>query len=156
VAGDRIAHIPTRGLLRALGLFDTAAPRHRHGHRPGIFLVPAEIARAVRQPADARSDVGGLTLLGALSLAQLAAIPHAGGICTTSRARSPMLGFLCGWMLFTVGRPARSRRSARPPIYLGAFVPLSPAAAKLAAIAAIPFHRDQHRRRRRRKRWEAS
>jgi APA family basic amino acid/polyamine antiporter len=83
---------------------------------------------------------GGLTLLGALSLAELgAAMPHAGGIYTyIARAFGPLLGFLCGWMLFTVGTSGSiATLGAALPIYLGAFLPLTPASAKAVAIAAI-------------------
>ena len=131
------------GLLRALGFFDTSALVVGTVIGSGIFLVPAEIARAVHS-APLMLAIwavgGGLTLLGALSLAELgAALPHAGGIYTyIARAFGPLLGFLCGWMLFTVGTSGSiATLGAALPIYLGAFLPLSAASAKGVAIAAI-------------------
>ena len=111
----------------------------------GVFLVPADIARAVHGagPMLAVWVFGGLfTLLGAMSLAELgAAIPHAGGIYTfIARAFGPMAGFLCGWMLFTVGTSGSiATLAAALPIYVGGFLPLTPAAAKAIGLAAIAF-----------------
>jgi APA family basic amino acid/polyamine antiporter len=141
----RPSHTPAPGedLLRALGLFDAAALVIGTVIGSGIFLVPSEIARAVHS-APLMFAVwaigGGLTLLGALSLAELgAAMPHAGGIYTyIGRAFGPLLGFLCGWMLFTVGTSGSiATLAAALPIYLGAFVPLTPVTSKLAGIVAI-------------------
>ena len=105
-------------LLRALGLFDTAAIVIGTVIGSGIFLVPAEIARAVHSAPLMLAvwTVGGaLSLLGALSLAELgAAMPHAGGIYTyIARAFGPLLGFLCGWMLFTVATSGLDRDARR-------------------------------------------
>jgi len=130
-------------LLRALGLFDTAAIVIGTVIGSGIFLVPAEIARAVHTAPLMLAvwTVGGvLSLLGALSLAELgAAMPHAGGIYTyIARAFGPVLGFLCGWMLFTVATSGSiATLGAALPIYLGGLVPLSPVASKLVSLAAI-------------------
>jgi APA family basic amino acid/polyamine antiporter len=85
--------------------------------------------------------IGGvLTMLGALSLAELgAAMPEAGGIYTfIGRAFGPLLGFLCGWMMFTVITSGSiATLGAAFPIYLGAFVPLTPTTTKLVSIVAI-------------------
>jgi basic amino acid/polyamine antiporter, APA family len=132
-------------LLRALGLFDTVMLVVGTVIGSGVFLVPADIARAVHGagPMLAVWVIGGLfTLLGAMSLAELgAAIPHAGGIYTfIARAFGPMAGFLCGWMLFTVGTSGSiATLAAALPIYAGAFVPLTPAAAKGLGLGAIAF-----------------
>ena len=87
--------------------------------------------------------VGGLfTLLGAMSLAELgAAMPHAGGLYTyIARAFGTLPGFLCGWMLFTVGTSGSiATLAAALPIYVGGFLPLTPAAGKAIGIAAIAF-----------------
>ncbi len=131
------------GLLRALTLFDATALVVGTVIGSGVFLVPAEIARAVHAtgPMLAVWIVGGFfTLLGAMSLAELgAAIPQAGGLYTfIGRAFGPMAGFLCGWMLFTVATSGSiATLAAALPIYIGGFVALSPAAAKLLGIAAI-------------------
>ncbi len=158
MAEDRRSPHSEEGLLRALGLFDTAALVIGTVIGSGIFLVPAEIARAVHT-APLMLAVwaigGGLTLLGALSLAELgAAMPHAGGIYTyIARAFGPMLGFLCGWMLFTrrdvrLDRHARrgpadlprrlraalaGRRASSPPSPRSSFSPRSTSSASRAA-----------------------
>ena len=115
-------------LLRELGPIDTAALTVGTIIGSGVFLVPSEIARAVHTaPAMlAVWTVGGvLTLLGALSLAELgAAIPRAGGIYTyIARAFGRLPGFLCGWMLLTVITSGSiATLGAALPIYLGALV----------------------------------
>jgi APA family basic amino acid/polyamine antiporter len=130
-------------LLRALGLFDTAAIVIGTVIGSGIFLVPAEIARAVHSAPLMLAvwTVGGvLSLLGALSLAELgAAMPHAGGIYTyIARAFGPMLGFLCGWMLFSVATSGSiATLGAALPIYLGGLIPMGPIGSKLVGVAAI-------------------
>ncbi len=130
-------------LLRALGLFDTAAIVIGTVIGSGIFLVPAEIARAVHSAPLMLAvwTVGGvLSLLGALSLAELgAAMPHAGGIYTyIARAFGPLPGFLCGWMLFTVATSGSvATLGAALPIYLGGLVPLSPVTSKMVSLASI-------------------
>jgi APA family basic amino acid/polyamine antiporter len=130
-------------LLRALGLFDTAAIVIGTVIGSGIFLVPAEIARAVHSAPLMLAVwiVGGaLSLLGALSLAELgAAMPHAGGIYTyIARAFGPMLGFLCGWMLISVATSGSiATLAAALPIYLGGLIPIGPAAGKLIGLGAI-------------------
>jgi APA family basic amino acid/polyamine antiporter len=136
---------PEQELLRDLGLFDTVMLVVGTVIGSGVFLVPADIARAVHGtgPMLAVWIVGGLfTLLGAMSLAELgAAIPHAGGIYTfIARAFGPLAGFLCGWMLFTVGTSGSiATLAAALPIYAVAFVPLTPAAGKGLGLAAIAF-----------------
>jgi APA family basic amino acid/polyamine antiporter len=78
--------------------------------------------------------------LGALSLAELgAAMPQAGGIYTfIGRAFGPLMGFLCGWMLFTVATSGSIATLAVAfPIYLGGFVPLTPVTSKVVSLAAI-------------------
>src|SRR5262249_59056238 len=136
---------PEPELLRALGLGDTIMLVVGTVIGSGVFLVPADIERAVGT-AGALLAVwvigGALTLLGALSLAELgAAIPHAGGIYTfIARAFGPLPGFLCGWMLFTVGTSGSiATLAAALPIYASVFVPLSPAAGKAVGLAAIAF-----------------
>jgi APA family basic amino acid/polyamine antiporter len=130
-------------LLRALGLFDTAAIVIGTVIGSGIFLVPAEIARAVHTAPLMLAvwTVGGaLSLLGALSLAELgAAMPHAGGIYTyIARAFGPLLGFLCGWMLFTVATSGSiATLGAALPIYLGGLIPLNPVTTKIVSLASI-------------------
>lgn len=136
---------PTGELLRALGLFDTVMLVVGTVIGSGVFLVPADIARAVHGTGLMLAVwvVGGFfTLLGAMSLAELgAAIPQAGGIYTyIARAFGPMAGFLCGWMLFTVGTSGSiATLAAALPIYVSAFVRLTPAAARGLGLGAIAF-----------------
>ena len=131
------------GLRRDLTLFDAVNLVIGTIIGSGIFLVPSEIARAVHTSGWMLAVwvIGGvLTMLGALSLAELgAALPEAGGIYTfITRGFGPLWGFLCGWMLFTVATSGSiATLGAAFPIYLGAFVPLTPATSKLASIAAI-------------------
>jgi APA family basic amino acid/polyamine antiporter len=131
------------GLRRDLTLFDTINLVVGTIIGSGIFLVPSEIARAVHTPGWMLAVwvIGGiLTMLGALSLAELgAALPEAGGIYTfITRGFGRLWGFLCGWMLFTVATSGSiATLGAAFPIYLGAFVPLTPVTSKLASIAAI-------------------
>ena len=130
-------------LRRDLTLFDTINLVVGTIIGSGIFLVPAEIARAVWSPGWMLAVwiIGGvLTMLGALSLAELgAAMPEAGGIYSfITRGFGRLLGFLCGWMLFTVATSGSiATLAAAFPIYLGAFVPLTPVTSKLAGIIAI-------------------
>ena len=108
------------GLARDLTLFDTINLVIGTIIGSGIFLVPAEIARAVHTPGWMLGVwvIGGvLTMLGALSLAELgAAMPEAGGIYTfISRAFGPLLGLSLRLdALHGHRRRARSRRSAPP------------------------------------------
>ncbi len=137
------ADLPEPELLRALTLLDAILLVVGTVIGSGVFLVPAEIARAVHGavPMLAVWVVGGFfTLLGAMSLAELgAAIPHAGGLYTyIGRAFGPTAGFLCGWMLFTVATSGSiATLAAALPIYLGGFVALTPAASKAIGIGAI-------------------
>jgi APA family basic amino acid/polyamine antiporter len=130
-------------LRRDLSLFDTINLVVGTIIGSGIFLVPAEIARAVHTPGWMLAVwvIGGvLTMLGALSLAELgAAMPEAGGIYSfITRGFGRLPGFLCGWMLFTVATSGSiATLGAAFPIYLGGFVPLTPTTSKLAALVAI-------------------
>ncbi len=130
-------------LSRDLSLFDTINLVVGTIIGSGIFLVPSEIARAVWTSGWMLVVwiIGGvLTMLGALSLAELgAAMPEAGGIYSfITRAFGRLPGFLCGWMLFTVATSGSiATLAAAFPIYLGAFVPLTPTTTKVAGIAAI-------------------
>src|SRR5580704_6076000 len=73
----------------------------------GIFIVSADIARAVDSPAllmAAWLITTVMTIVGALSYGELAAMmPKAGGQYVYLReALSPLWGFLYGWTLFLV------------------------------------------------------
>src|SRR5918993_3167144 len=73
----------------------------------GIFIVSADIARQVDSPfwlLMAWVITGVITLLGALSLGELAAMyPRAGGQYVFLReSMGPLMGLLYGWTLFVV------------------------------------------------------
>src|SRR5919204_1235624 len=73
----------------------------------GIFIVSADIARAVGSPfwlLMAWVMTGVITMLGALAYGELAAMfPRAGGQYVFLReSMGPLLGFLYGWTLFVV------------------------------------------------------
>src|ERR1700716_806448 len=73
----------------------------------GIFIVSAEMSRELGSPGwllVAWCVAGGLTVTGALSYGELAALfPRAGGQYVYLReAFSPLFGFLYGWTLFLV------------------------------------------------------
>ena len=131
------------GLRRDLTLFDATNIVIGTIIGSGIFLVPSEIARAVHTSSWMLAVwvIGGvLTMLGALSLAELgAAMPEAGGIYTfITRGFGPLWGFLCGWMLFTVATSGSiATLGAAFPIYLAAFVPLTHVTAKIVGIVVI-------------------
>jgi APA family basic amino acid/polyamine antiporter len=143
VRDDQRAPRSGEDLIRALGLFDTAALVVGTVIGSGIFLVPAEIARAVHSAPLILAvwTAGGvLSLLGALSLAEMgAAMPNAGGIYSyIARAFGRLPGFLCGWMMLTVATSGSiATLGAAVPIYLGGFFSLSPLSGKLISLAAI-------------------
>jgi APA family basic amino acid/polyamine antiporter len=131
------------GLRRVLGAGDTASFIVGTVIGSGIFLVPSEIARVItgRGPTLALWMVGGLiTLLGVLSLAELAAaIPAPGGIYTfLVRAYGEPVGFLCGWAIFTViTSGAIATLAVAFSITLGRLVPLTHAGARAISIGAV-------------------
>lgn len=109
----------------------------------GIFLSPGKVAVAAGSGGVALVawTIGGiLTLLGALTFAELgAARPNAGGLYAYLReAFGPAPAFLFGWTMFLViGSGSLATLAAAFPIYVGVFVPLSPAVAKAISIAMI-------------------
>src|SRR6478672_4686497 len=92
---------------RGLGLFDSTMVVVGSMIGSGIFIVSADIARLVGSPGwllMAWIVTGALTIVGALSYGELAAMmPRAGGQYVYLReAFSPLCGFLYGWTLFLV------------------------------------------------------
>ena len=92
---------------KALGLFDSVMIVAGVMVGSGIFIVSAEISRQVGSAGwllVAWGITGVLTIFGALSYGELAAMmPAAGGMYVYLReAFSPLLGFLYGWTLLTV------------------------------------------------------
>jgi APA family basic amino acid/polyamine antiporter len=116
-----------------------------------IFLVPAEITRAVggRNAALGVWVVAGvLSLFGALSFAELAAmLPQAGGQYVYLReAYGSLVSFLCGWTFFLAAQSGGiSVLAVGFAEYLGAFFPLTlweqrgAAAVSIAVLTAINY-----------------
>ena len=95
------------GFIAALTLGDAAMLVAGSMIGSGIFIVSADIARTVASPfwlLMAWLLTGVITMAGALSLAELAAMfPRAGGQYVFLReAMGPVMGFLFGWTLFVV------------------------------------------------------
>ena len=95
------------GFQKRLGLFDSAMLVAGTMIGSGIFIVSADIARDVGSSGwllAVWAVAGLMTVLGALSYAELAAMmPKAGGKYVYLReAFSPLWGFLYGWTLFLV------------------------------------------------------
>jgi basic amino acid/polyamine antiporter, APA family len=102
---------PGPQLRRGLGLWSAIAIIIGTAIGSGIFLVPADMVRAVGSPGLVFLVwiFGGiLTLFGALSYAELsAALPAAGGeYVYLNAAYGPMFGFLYGWTQTWVGKSA--------------------------------------------------
>src|SRR5215218_2091936 len=92
---------------RGLGLFDSTMVVIGSMVGSGIFLVSADMGRTIGSPGwllVAWMVAGALTIVGALSYGELAAMmPRAGGQYVYLReAFSPLWGFLYGWTLFLV------------------------------------------------------
>jgi basic amino acid/polyamine antiporter, APA family len=98
---------PDEGFTRGMGLFDSVMVVVGAMIGSGIFIVSAEMSREIGSAGwllVAWLFTGFLTLAGALSYAELAAMmPKAGGMYVYLRnAFSPIAGFLYGWTFFTV------------------------------------------------------
>src|ERR671915_36920 len=95
------------GFIKALTLTDATMLVAGSMIGSGIFIVSADIARQVGSPfwlLMAWIMTGVITLLGALSLGELAAMfPRAGGQYVFLReSMGPLMGYLYGWTLFVV------------------------------------------------------
>ena len=101
------AHQPQTEFVRAISRWDATALAVGSMIGSGIFIVSAEILREVHAPGHLLlvwALSGGVTLIGALTYGELAAMyPHAGGQYVYLReAISPLFGYLYGWTLFVV------------------------------------------------------
>lgn len=110
----------------------------------GIFLVSGGILRQVDNSVGVTSLVwiggGVLSLLGALTYAELAAMkPEAGGIYVYLRdGFGPLPAFLYGWAMFlAIASGSIASLAVAFSVYLSAVVPLSPLAAKVVAVGVI-------------------
>jgi APA family basic amino acid/polyamine antiporter len=131
-------------LPRTLGLRDLILLNIGSVIGSGIFLVPATVLRQVDGliiPALLVWLVGGLlSLLGALTYAELGAMkPASGGLYVYIRdcfGRLP--AFLFGWTLFfVISSGAVATLAVAFATYLGELVPLSPVLEKLIAVTMI-------------------
>jgi basic amino acid/polyamine antiporter, APA family len=130
-------------LRRELGLLDTTMINVGTMIATAIFIVPATVAAQV--PGSALMILvwvvgGGVCLLGALSVAELAAAyPEAGGQYPYLReAYGPVWAFLYGWANFLVINPASIAAIAVGfARYLAYFVSLSALAIQVVAILSI-------------------
>ena len=131
------------GLVRELRLPDVVAIVVGVVIGSGIFLVPSDIARSLASPAHALLVwiVGGLlTLFGALSLAELAAMaPGAGGFYTILReAYGDRAGFLYTWsFLLLINTGSLATLAVAFGIYAAQLVPLSAVGQKVVAVAVL-------------------
>ncbi|HVF05654.1 MAG TPA: amino acid permease [Frankiaceae bacterium] len=110
----------------------------------GIFLVPGAVLTQSGGSVGLALLVwliaGILSLLGAFTYGEMGAMrPDAGGLYVYIRdAFGPMLAFLYGWMVFVVaGSGAVATLAVAFTSYAREFVPLSPVAAKVVAVAMI-------------------
>jgi basic amino acid/polyamine antiporter, APA family len=97
----------SEGFVRGLGLLDSTMIVAGSMIGSGIFIVSAAMSRQLGSPGwllVAWLVTGALTIIGALSYGELAAMmPKAGGQYVYLReAFSPLWGFLYGWTLFLV------------------------------------------------------
>src|SRR5262245_43792152 len=105
--GQSGATQPGPGFQKRLGLFDATMLVAGTMIGSGIFIVSADIARDVGSSGWLMlvwAVTGFMTIMGALSYAELAAMmPRAGGQYVYLReAYTPMWGFLYGWTCFMV------------------------------------------------------
>ncbi len=130
-------------LLRALGLGQASAIVVGIMIGSAIFIVPAEITRLVGSERAALGVwlvAGALSLFGALSFAELAAMmPQAGGQYIYLReGYGPMVSFLCGWMFFLIQQSGGiATLAVGLAQYLGNFFPFTAWQQKAAAAGAI-------------------
>ena len=130
-------------LKRELTLLDAVMINAGTMIASAIFLVPADVAAAV--PGVGLMTLawvlgGAISVLGALSVAELAAAyPEAGGQYAYLReAYGPLWGFLYGWTALLVINPASIAAIAVAfARYVGFFTPLSEPAIRVIAVLSI-------------------
>jgi len=135
---------PRVSLSRTLGLRDLVLIVVGTVIGSGIFLVPGAVLGQTNGNVTIALLVwvvgGALTLLGALTYAELgAAKPEAGGLYVYIRdAFGPLPAFLYGWMaFFVIGSGSVATLAVAFTAYLRQLVPVSPMAAKLVAAGMI-------------------
>ncbi len=130
-------------LPRRLGLLDALSVVVGVVIGAGIFLVPSNVAHELHSSLWILAVwvfAGVVSFLGALACAELGAmLPVTGGQYVYLReAWGPLVGFLCGWSMFTVARTAQVAWLGLMLAVFGSyFLPLSPLAARLVAVISI-------------------
>ena len=130
-------------LPRKLGLLDALSIVIGVVIGGGIFLVPNLVARELHSTLTILAVWilgGAISFFGALACAELGtAYPSTGGQYVFLReAFGPMVGFLCGWSMFTVARTAQvAWLAVTLALYTSYFVPLSSVESKLLGLTAI-------------------
>lgn len=130
-------------LKRQLGFWDSIAINIGIVIGVGIFRVPSEVAKYVHSPEWMITAwiLGGLiSLTGVLCYAELSSLfPRSGGTYIFLReAYGPRIGFLFGWMEFSVLRAGSLAGVAYVfSAYLKNFVSIGPGTEKAIAISAI-------------------
>jgi APA family basic amino acid/polyamine antiporter len=134
---------PATDLPRKLGLIDALAIVIGITIGGGIFLVPNLVAQELKSPVSILAVwtfAGVISFFGALACAELGcALPATGGQYVYLReAYGPMIGFLCGWSMFTVARTAQvAWLAVTLAMYVSFFHPLSPIGSKLLGVSVI-------------------
>jgi basic amino acid/polyamine antiporter, APA family len=134
---------PGASLPRTLGLIDALSIVIGVTIGGGIFLVPNLVAQQLKSVPwiiGVWVFAGIISFFGALACAELGcAIPATGGQYVYLREEyGPLIGFLCGWSMFTVSRTAQVAWLAVTfAMYSSYLVPLSPLASKLLGLGAI-------------------
>jgi APA family basic amino acid/polyamine antiporter len=130
-------------LPRRLGLVDALSIVIGVTIGGGIFLVPNLVAQQLKSIPwilGVWAFAGIISFFGALACAELGcAIPATGGQYVYLReAYGPLIGFLCGWSMFTVSRTAQvAWLAVTLAMYVSYFAPLSAVTSKILGIAAI-------------------
>src|SRR6516162_4280240 len=134
---------PGAELARSLGLTDSVAIVVGTIIGSGIFLVPNLVARSTPSPGLIIAVwifSGVLSFCGALAYAELGAmLPATGGQYVYLReAYGPLTAFVCAWtFMLAVLAGGSAWLAVTFSIYLGYFVSLTPALAKVVSIALI-------------------
>jgi len=127
-------------LPRSLGVWSAAAAAVGLTIGSGIFRVPSTVAAESGSVGAAILVwvLGGvITLCGALTLAELAAMfPRAGGLYVYLReAYGPLAAFLFGWSWFFIRSAASAGTALIFVAYLRTFVPLEDGQGRMVAVA---------------------
>jgi APA family basic amino acid/polyamine antiporter len=133
-------------LVRRLTLFDSIMLVVSGTIGPSIFIIPADVLRAVPNPGVAMLlwvAAGAITMLAGIACAELGAMfPEAGGQYVFMReAYGGFTAFLYGWVLFTAGNSAALASMAiAVALFLGQAVPALGAEHVLATGSLFGWH----------------